>query len=760
MLRRIKHWVLSRLRNLFYFFPTQLLIVHLKHNLILLFFWLVIFMFTARLWGNKMGVPLLFLDPEYLGKVDFWAYLILGISFGAFIVAYQIASYIVNSYRFPFLASLSNPFLKYTFNNSLLPLAYIAYYSYANISFHINDDTFSKTDIFLNLSGFYAGIFLLISFSFTYFLTMSKDIFKLMGLQALSKQMIKRTRRVKLNNNNWTRISQIGRHRDERHVETYISSPIEIRIARETYHYDPDVVNKVFKQNHVTAAVFEIFVVLLIIVLGFFSEYPVAMIPAGASILFSLTMLLMLASAVHTWLKNWSIPFFIVFLFGINYLSDYEFFGKRNHAYGLDYKSDPAKIPDSVLFDQTRRLQFNADINHGIKELKNWKQKAIVGKSGKPSIVFMCTSGGGLKSAAWTFITLQHLDSLTNGHLMQNMQMITGSSGGLIGASYFRELYLRKKEGEPINIYDRAYFQDISSDLLNPVGFTLAVNDIFIRLKKYRLGDQVYTKDRGYAFELALNRNTRNMLRKTIADYALPEFEAKIPKIIFTPTVINDGRRLIISSQPSSYLTYNISYTFKNQWILPEDIEFRRFFANHRADSLLFTSAIRMSATFPYILPAVALPSDPLIEVMDAGFRDNFGIKTAVRYIHAFRNWLAANTSNIIIIQVRENHKAYDLQTKSKRTITELLTSPVGNVYENMFRIQDYNNDQLIQYAEYWYPGKIDLIELDLNPDYQKEEQISMSLHLTNKEKKKIEAAVKLSQNKEAAIKLSRLLNQ
>jgi hypothetical protein len=747
-------------RRILYFFPTQLLFVHIKHNLILLLFWFVLFMFTAKLWGSKMGIPLLFLDPEYLGTVDFWAYLILGASCGAFIVAFQIASYIVNSYRFPFLASLSNPFLKYTFNNSLIPLSYIAFFSYQNIKFQINNEFISLTDILLNLSGFYIGIFIFISFSFSYFFALSKDIFKLVGLDVLSKQFMKRTKRVRLNNNRWTRLSQIRGDRDERHVETYIASPIEIRLARETYHYDRELVDRVFRQNHLTAAVFEIFVVLLIIILGFLGDYPAVMIPAGASIFFALTMFLMLASAVHAWLKNWSIPFFILAFLGVNFLSGYEFFGKRNYAYGLDYKSAPAQIPDSVLFDQTRRLQFNKDINHGIKELKNWKDKAYNGKTGKPAIVFISTSGGGLKSAAWTFLTLQRVDSLLEGKLMQNTQLITGSSGGLIGASYFRELYYRKLQGEVNDIYNDKYFVNICQDMLNPVSFTLAVNDIFIRLKRYRLGNQVYTKDRGYAFERVLNRNTNNILNKRLSDYSKPEYEGIIPKIIFTPTVINDGRRMVISSQPASYLTYNISYTFKNQWILPEDIEFRRFFANHGADSLLFTSAIRMSATFPYILPAVALPSDPLIEVMDAGFRDNYGIKSVIRYLHAFRNWLAANTSRIIILQIRENNKAYDLQTKSKRTIFELLTSPVGNVYDNMFRIQDYNNDQLIQYAEYWYGGKIDIVEYDLNPHYQKEEFISMSLHLTSLEKAKISKAIDLRENQASTEKLRRLLDQ
>ncbi len=38
-------------------------------------------------------------------------------------------------------------------------------------------------------------------------------------------------------------------------------------------------------------------------------------------------------------------------------------------------------------------------------------------------------------------------------------------------------------------------------------------------------------------------------------------------------------------------------------------------------------TALRINATFPYVLPNVWLPSKPVIDVMDAGLRDNYGQK-------------------------------------------------------------------------------------------------------------------------------------
>ena len=39
---------------------------------------------------------------------------------------------------------------------------------------------------------------------------------------------------------------------------------------------------------------------------------------------------------------------------------------------------------------------------------------------------------------------LQRIDSLMNGRLMQQTVLINGASGGMLGAAYYRELYLQK----------------------------------------------------------------------------------------------------------------------------------------------------------------------------------------------------------------------------------------------------------------------------------------------------------------------------
>ncbi len=62
---------------------------------------------------------------------------------------------------------------------------------------------------------------------------------------------------------------------------------------------------------------------------------------------------------------------------------------------------------------------------------------------------------------------LQRLDSLSGGDLMDKTFLITGASGGMLGASYYRELTIQQNHG--INPNDRKYVEDISQDLLNSI---------------------------------------------------------------------------------------------------------------------------------------------------------------------------------------------------------------------------------------------------------------------------------------------------
>ena len=101
-----------------------------------------------------------------------------------------------------------------------------------------------------------------------------------------------------------------------------------------------------------------------------------------------------------------------------------------------------------------------------IARLNAWKARQ---HDDKPIFYIINTSGGGIRSATFTFRTLQHIDSLMNGKLMSKTMIINGASGGMLGAAYYRALYLKKLNQDTINLQSATYLDDISKDLLNPI---------------------------------------------------------------------------------------------------------------------------------------------------------------------------------------------------------------------------------------------------------------------------------------------------
>lgn len=760
-------------RRFYYFFPLQLLFLHIRNNQLLLFFWVLLIGFVFRWFGIKYGVPFLLLDPEYLGKVDYWSYFLLGFSCGGFIMAFHLASYIANSFRFHFLATLSRPFYKYCVNNSFIPLVFIIIYVWQIVIFQRENEMLSRTNIFINSMGFVVGVTLFILSSLTYFFTANKDISHLFGIsidekgEMRSKTKVSRPLRIMLKKNlAWRNPKDKKIEPDDWHVETYLVNPLKLGLARETHHYDREMLRRVFRQNHFTGVIFVLISMVTFFIIGIFREVPLFQVPAGASIFLMLSMLLMLASAIQAWLRKWSVTFFILLVVFLNYLSEKNIFNNESQAYGLNYKTKNASFTFSSLEDfQNNKQNFNNDFVHTISILEKWKKKntgiankdkGTKDKIKKPKLVIISSSGGGQRSSAWTFYSIQYLDSLTQGELLKHTQLMVGSSGGMLGSAYLRELYLRHETDSAINIYSPEYYGNICKDILNPIVFTYMVNDVFIRFQKFKDGENTYTKDRGYAFEKQLNENTGQLMNRRLKDYTAYEKEAIIPMMFITPTIINDGRLLYISSQPVSYLTAKEPEESVINTTLPDGIEFSRFFQQQQADSLWFSSALRMNCTFPYISPVVSLPSDPAIEIMDAGFRDNYGMSIAIKYLYTFRNWISTNTSGVIIIQTRDTYKKFTLENNAPGSLFKIISNPVGNIYSNMFNMQDFNHDQLLQYASSWFDAPIDVIDMQLRS--HDENNISMSWHLTSKEKIKIRESVKLPENQQAISKLKKLL--
>jgi hypothetical protein len=245
-------------------------------------------------------------------------------------------------------------------------------------------------------------------------------------------------------------------------------------------------------------------------------------------------------------------------------------------------------------------------------------------------------------------------------------------------------------------------------------------------------------------------------MEKNMSDYNLPEQEADIPIMLLSPTITNDARKLLISSQPMSFLTQTDYLDNLNNVGLVESVDYHQLLANHHPDSLHFLSALRMNASFFYVLPNVSLPTEPHTEVMDAGIRDNYGTQHTLRYIAHFIDWINENTSGVVIIQIRDRYKTVDILPQENKSLIESIKRPVSVVSDNYLTMQTYNQDEMLMHLSGLLKNKISVVNFQLKRTSK--DNIALSWHLTNKDKKRIYRSIYEPENQVSTKIIQRLL--
>lgn len=738
------------LNGIFYSFPVQLVLLGLKKHFLLLTFWLLLFGFVTENLGSKYGFHYLFFEPEYMGEVNFLSFLILGAATGGFFVTWNITSYILNAYRFPFLATLSRPFVKYTFNNFLIPLLFFLTYIVCIYQFQLREQV-PYSDILSRFFGLAAGFVLVTMISFAYFFRTNANLSKILGLGNLDKEVDYK----KVNTDADISLQKAFLLEKGWRVDTYLYSFNKARPVRSTEHYDGELLKRVFFQNHVNALIVESIAFFILIALGYLTDISWFRIPAAASFLLFFAITMMFIGALGFWLRGWRTFSFLVIMLGLNFLMMSEVFDFKHMAYGMNYDT-VSEYNYSVLQDHTSGYNLIKDRARTLEILKNWKNK-FEGQEEKPKMIFLNVSGGGLRSAVFSMEVLRKLNKNLNGDLMKNVILITGASGGMLGAAYYRELTLRAQQGEIPSADDHKHIDEMSKDLLNALSLTLATNDLFNPFQKVEIEGNTYSIDRGLAFEKQLHENTNYYLDKSIDDYEVPEYNSEIPMMFLTPVIMNDGRNMIISPQDISFMCKPTLRESKNYEAEVEGVEYKKLFAENDAGALRFSTALRMNATFPYVTPNVHLPSDPVIEMTDAGMRDNFGTTYATKFLYNFKEWIKENTSGVIFLQIRDTGKRYLDQEDHRPSLMGRVFYPIGNFFSNWQKFQDYQSDNLLGSTINWFEGKVDVVSFQYTTD-KRRRKASLSWHLTKKEKSLIRENLNSSLNENSTNKMMQLM--
>ena len=730
-----------------YSLPVQLLLLHFRRYQVFLIFWYILFATVAGYFMKPFGGDSLYLAPEYFDQVNPLATAIVGFAFGVFMMSWNITTFILHSKQLKFLATTSQPFLKYCVNNAVLPLCFLLFYAKQGISHALYQELFALPDILFQAGGFIIGLFVSVMIAFIYFFGADKTIYYTI------QQVIKDANeayKTKVENNT------LPKENVELRIDWFLSARLHLRKPRDVRHYSQEFIDSILKRHHIAAVIAIVLAFVFLVVLGYSADAKLFQIPAAASITVMFGVMIAVSGAVSLFLRTWSIPVLIVLYIGINYLYQQEIIDPRNKAYGLNYlnKDERPQYNRDAIMQLASAANMNKDKENFLQILNNWKAKQ---KEVKPVMLIINTSGGGVRSANFTMNALQRLDSLMHGQLMQKTLFINGSSGGLLGASYFRELYYQQQTGRKINLHDEQYLNDISKDLLNPLFSSFIARDIVGPVQKFECNGFFYSKDRGYAFEEKLNENTHGFLNKSLKDYAVAEEKSTIPFMFFSSVISRDGRKMLISSHPARFLMRPQTDAVHVGSFDADAIDFNSFFIRQNSNDIRILSALRMNATFPYVLPNVWLPTNPIIDVMDAGMRDNFGQETTLRFVDVFSDWLKTNTSKIIVIQLRDRSAGdWDKPFENKNYI-DFLTRPFLLLQNNWYRLQDYYQHDQLEYFSDNYGPNFYKIGLQYVPT-QKDAPASLSFHLTAAEKKGIAAALNNPANQKEINDLMQLI--
>ncbi len=602
-----------KLRGLYRFYPVQLPFFQLRRHPFLMGLWGVLTAMAMGLIGRGLGVEVIFYSPGQGMASPFWGTLTWGAAYGFFTMAYHLSTFLLDGHHASFLLLERRPILHYAANNSLIPLLFLFYYLHRYNQMHVASPT-----LLSELAGALIGVSLVWLGGLLYFSTWR------VGLVQKPRALPG----IKVPSGLWLSGSSSA-------VWYYLSLSKGIAPVRlEQTQAVQRLLERVLTKGHAAALVLEVVMILLIFTWGYVQTVKDWYLPASAVVLFIGAVFMMLVGALDFWLKRmggWG--WLLAGLLGTWFLVTPSSRAAAE-AYGLSYLRRYRYRPP--VWDSVIQRQCTQDS----LEMAGILKQRLAAKGTRQPLVWVMVSGGGWRAAYWTYLNLHLLDSLSGGRFYEKLFGLSGASGGLIGAAFWRELKLFQPERtqKPLPA------DELTQDLLNPI-FTQGLLGLFspqITWEDSATGLR-YAKGRAYAFEAQLIRNARAFQDRRLADYREPERKGLTPILIVSPACLTTGQQLLISPLGLSFLCWT-RYR-------PIALELRSLCSS---ESIRWTSVLRMNAAFPFVLPPTYLPTEPPLEVVDAGAIDNLGEGLVLRFLWEMREAIAQHASEIILIEIRD----------------------------------------------------------------------------------------------------------
>jgi hypothetical protein len=191
---------------------------------------------------------------------------------------------------------------------------------------------------------------------------------------------------------------------------------------------------------------------------------------------------------------------------------------------------------------------------------------------------------------------------------------------------------------------------------------------------------------------------------------------------------------------------------------LADAVDYTTFFGKQDPYNLRMLTILRMNATFPVVLPNVWLPSKPVIDVMDGGLRDNYGIENSLRFLSHMKEWIEQNTKGVLVVQIRDRMDGGWENPYEYENLTENAVKPFFLLQHNWYKMMEYFQSDMSNYfmSNSGYP--IHKITFQYIPK-KEENKAALNFHLSQREKLDIAESLNSPHNQESFSKLMQLFS-
>jgi hypothetical protein len=251
--------------------------------------------------------------------------------------------------------------------------------------------------------------------------------------------------------------------------------------------------------------------------------------------------------------------------------------------------------------------------------------------------IVVAAAGGGIQASGWTAKVLASLrsDADTGETFVQRLRVISGVSGGSVGAMHYLATYpgVWSKQGVPAS---RAVENAMSSSLMAAT-WGLVYPDLHSTLLPFRL----WPNDRGWALGRSFAETAGRVPGPKLLDLA-DDVSRGLPVVLINATLSHQALPVVFSNarfpDPKADEAHKRSI--------------KGFHTDFKLETTLET-ATRLSAAFPLVSPA-ARPSELLSRdaFLDGGYFDNSGLYTLMAWLEQAAEAKQARRTEVLLITI------------------------------------------------------------------------------------------------------------